>query len=240
MEFVTNGLIFAITVLISLFFILLMLRFGEQGLAGLIVTNIILVSCFGALLIPLFGLTTNAGNVFYASIFLTAQVVTEHYGRRAAYRSIAVGFGALVLFVLLAQYSIRLVGSPGSEQLANSMQTVFAGVPRIALASMVAYLFSQTLNIWLFDLLRRKMHKKALWFRAIASSTVGQIVDSVLFFAIAFAYSISNNQLLEAMTVGFLVKIAISILGVPILYFSAAVIRTSRISPGEIRELRGD
>lgn len=236
----TNGLIFFITVLISLFFILLMLRFGEQGLAGLIVTNIILVSCFGALLIPLFGLTTNAGNVFYASIFLTAQVMTEHYGRWAAYRSIAAGFGALVLFVLLAQYSVRLVGVPGSDQLASSMQTVFTGVPRIALASMVAYLFSQSLNIWLFDLLRRKTHKRALWFRAIVSSTAGQVVDSVLFFVIAFAYSLSNDRLLEAMTVGFLVKMIVAILGVPILYASTAVFRTSRISQSELRELRGD
>jgi len=237
---VTNGLIFFVTVVISLFFVLLMLRFGEQGLAGLIVTNIILVSCFGALLIPLFGITTNAGNVFYASIFLTAQVMTEHYGRWSAYRSIAAGFGALVLFVLLAQYTIHLVGAPASDQLANSMHTVFAGVPRIALASMVAYLFSQTLNIWLFDLLRRKTHKKALWFRAIVSSTAGQLVDSVLFFAIAFAYSISNNQLLEAMTVGFLIKMVVATLGVPVLYASSAVIRTSRISQSEMRELGGD
>jgi uncharacterized integral membrane protein (TIGR00697 family) len=114
----TNGLIFFITVLISLFFILLMLRLGKQGLAGLIVANIILVSTFGALLIPLFGLITNAGNVFYASIFLAAQIITEHYGRKAAFKSVWVGFGALVLFVLLAQYSIRLVGAPGSSQLA--------------------------------------------------------------------------------------------------------------------------
>ena len=223
----TNGLIFAVTVFISLFFILLMLRFGKQGLTGLIVTNIILVSSFGALLIPLFGMTSNAGNVFYASIFLAAQVMTEHYGRKAAFRSIWVGFGALVLFVLLAQYSIRLEAVPGNTELITSLQNMFAAVPRVALASMAAYLVSQTLNVWLYDYLRQKTNKRSMWLRSLACSTAGQLVDSIFFFAIAFASVISNDQLIEAMAVGFAVKLLVGVLGIPVLYASSAVIKFS-------------
>jgi uncharacterized integral membrane protein (TIGR00697 family) len=98
---------------------------------------------------------------------------------------------------------------------------------------MVAYMFSQNLNVWLFDYLRQKTGKKALWFRALASSFAGQLVDSVLFFSIAFAYTVSGNQLLEAMAVGFAVKMVVSILGIPVLYASAAVMRVSRGSKRE-------
>jgi uncharacterized integral membrane protein (TIGR00697 family) len=224
----SNELIFFITTLISLFFVLPMLRLGKQGLAGLIVANIILVSCFGALLIPLFQWTTNAGNVFYASIFLTTQVATEHYGVKAAFTSMWVGFGALVLFVLLAQYSIRFTGGIDSGALVTSMHNVFTVVPRIALASMAAYLISQSLNIWLFSTLRKYMNKRLLWLRSLASSAVGQLVDSIIFFSIAFAYTITDQQLLQAMAVGFVVKLFVAIIGIPVLYASYPVMRFRR------------
>ena len=210
-----------------------MLRLGKQGLAGLIVANVILVSSFGALLIPLFGLTTNAGNVFYASVFLAVQVMTEHYGRKEAFRSVWVGFGALVLFVLLGQYSMHLTSGPGTEELTSSLQTVFAGVPRVALASMVAYLAAQSLNVWLFDYLRQKTHKRMLWLRALLSSFAGQLLDSLLFFSIAFAYTLSGEQLLEAMAVGFAIKMLVAVLGLPVLYASSMV---KRMSGGSARE----
>jgi queuosine precursor transporter len=222
---VTNGLIFAVTVLISLFFILLMLRLGKQGLAGFIVTNIILVSCFGSLLIPLFGLTTNAGNVFYASIFLAAQVMTEHFGRRAALRSVWTGFGALVLFVLLAQYSIRLSGGQDTDVLVSSLENVFIGLPRLALASMLAYLVSQNLNVWLFDALSSVTGKKKLWLRSLLAAAIGQLVDSVLFFSIAFAHTLSNGQLFQAMIAGFCIKMVVTILGIGVLYASYPVVQ---------------
>lgn len=204
---------------------------------GLIVTNIILVSSFGALLIPLFGLTTNAGNVFYASIFLVVQVMNEHYGRKAAFLSVWVGFGSLAMFVLLAQYSMRLTGAPDTGDLTASLQSVYSGVPRIALASMVAYLVSQSLNVWLFSYLRNKTQKRFLWLRSLLSSFSGQLVDSLLFFSIAFAFTVSGSELAEAMAVGFVVKMAVAIMGLPVLYASTAVMR---IFGNSVRDRAGD
>jgi uncharacterized integral membrane protein (TIGR00697 family) len=205
----------------------MMLRLGKQGLVGVIVVNIILVSCFGALIIPLFGFSTNAGNVFYAAIFLAAQVMTEQYGRKAALRSVWVGFGALVLFVLMAQYTVRLVGGPGTEQFVASIHTIFAAIPRIALASIIAYLVSQNLNVWLFSMLKKQSGKKQLWLRGLVSSSLGQLVDSVLFFSIAFGHTIPNKQLLQIMVVGFAVKLFVCLLGIPILYASYPVLRVA-------------
>jgi len=190
-----------------------------------------LVSCFGALLVPLFDWTTNAGNVFYASIFLTTQVIVEHYGPKAAFRSMWVGFGALVLFVLLAQYSIRLSGGTDSGILITSLYNVFEVVPRIALASMAAYLVSQSLNIWLFSMLREKTKKRALWMRSLAGAGAGQLVDSVIFFSVAFAYTIPDSQLFQAMAVGFAVKLFVACVAVPVLYASYPVIRFARSAP---------
>jgi uncharacterized integral membrane protein (TIGR00697 family) len=222
---VLNELIFFVTVVIELFFLLYMLRLGKQGVTAAIVVNIILVSCFGALLIQLFGLTTNAGNVFYATIFLATQIMVERFGRTAAFRSIWVGFSALVLFVLMTQYSIRLVGIPDNGTLAGSIQHTFSAVPRIAVASMCAYLVSQNLNIWLFAALRQKTGKPKLWMRALLGSGAGQLVDSILFFSIAFAGTMSNSALFQALFAGFIIKLFVALLGMPVLYMSSAVVR---------------
>jgi uncharacterized integral membrane protein (TIGR00697 family) len=230
---VLNELIFFVTVVIEFFFLLYMLRLGKQGIMAVIVVNIILVSCFGALLIQLFGLTTNAGNVFYATIFLAAQIMVERFGRAVAFRSVWVGFSALVLFVLMTQYSIRLVGMPDNGTLANSMHQVFSAVPRIAIASMCAYLVSQNLNVWLFATLRQKTGKRQLWMRTLVSSGIGQLADSLLFFSIAFAGTIPNSQLVQALLAGFVIKLFMAFIGMPILYMSSAVARPVGIGNSE-------
>jgi uncharacterized integral membrane protein (TIGR00697 family) len=219
---VQNELIFFVTVVIELFFLLYMLRLGKQGMMAVIVVNIILVSSFGALLIHLFGVTTNAGNVFYATIFLAAQIMVERFGRPVAFRSIWVGFSALVLFVLMTQYTIRLVGASDGSALTDSMQQVFSAVPRIAIASMCAYLVSQNLNVWLFAALRQKTGKRQLWLRTLLSSGIGQLVDSLLFFSIAFAGTIPNGELTQALVAGFSIKMLMALIGIPVLYISGA------------------
>lgn len=222
-----NELVFFATIIVELFFLLYMLRLGKQGLAAVVVVNIILVSCFGGLLIPLFGFTTNAGNVFYATIFLAAQMMVERYGRDVAARSVWIGFSALVLFVLMAQYSIRLVGVADSSMLLSSIHDVFSAVPRIALASMGAYLISQHLNIWLFAYLRKRQDRPQLWLRSLLSSITGQIVDSILFFTIAFAGTMSFAGLTQTIFVGFCIKVFVAAVGVPALYMGAVIARTA-------------
>jgi uncharacterized integral membrane protein (TIGR00697 family) len=221
-----NELIFFVTVAIELFFLIYMLRLGKQGLVAIIVVNIILVSCFGALLVPLFGFTTNAGNVFYAVTFLAAQMMVERYGREVAAKSVWIGFGALVIFVLMAQYSIRLTGISDNNGLAQAMHQVFSAVPRVACASMAAYLISQNLNIWLFASLRKKHAGRQLWVRSLLSTAAGQLIDSLVFFSIAFVGVLSSRELAQTMLVGLGAKVLVGIIGIPALYLGAAVARS--------------
>lgn len=220
MRFVINELIFLVTVLVELAFVVLSMRFGREGLFGFIVANIILVSTFGSELIDVFGLTTNAGNVFYASIFVAANILVEHYGGKVGYRSVWIGFTSLVLFVLMSQFVIRQLPVPNSADEAQAIRTLFSAVPRVALASMVAYLIAQNLNVWIFDRLRRRHGRAKLWLRNIASSTTGQLVDSVIFFSIAFGGLVSQAVLVQTILVGFALKAVIAVASTPVLYLS--------------------
>lgn len=216
----TNELIFIVTVLVELAFVVLSMRFGKEGLFGFIVANIILVSTFGSQLIEVFGLITNAGNVFYASIFVAANILVEHYGRQVGYRSVWIGFTSLVLFVLMSQFVIRQLPVAGSVDTTQAIRILFSGVPRVALASMIAYLIAQNLNVWIFDQLRRRHGRGKLWLRNIASSTTGQLVDSLIFFSIAFGGLVSQTVLAQTILVGFALKAVIAVASTPVLYIS--------------------
>ncbi|MDP3795148.1 MAG: queuosine precursor transporter [bacterium] len=225
-----NEILFTVTALIDLAFMVFLSRFGRAGLVTGIVINLALVSTFGGKLIELFGLTTNAGNVFYASAFFAAAILTEHFGRRDGYVSVRVGFSALVLFVLMGQFVLRYVSIPDTAALSEAMRMLFEGVPRVAFASLAAYVVSQHLNVWLFDILHQDDGARRLWLRTILSASVGQVVDSILFFSIAFVGVLPAATLLETIYAGFLAKLAVALLSVPFIYLSYLLVEEGEIS----------
>lgn len=210
-----NEIIFIATTLIDLAFIVFMSRFGRTGLTVSIVVNAVLISTFGAKLISLFGFVTNTGNVFYACIFAAAMILSQYHGTREAYKSIWVAFFGIVLFVVFGQFVIRSVGIADTENVHQAMQTLFSLVPRIAVASMLAYLVSQHLNVWLFDYLRHDRWAYVLWFRVIASALVGQVVDSIIFFSVAFLGTIPLSLVLQTILVGLSAKVFVAVVSIP-------------------------
>ena len=99
------------------------------------------------------------GALTYPVAFLVTDLTNRTLGPRAARIVIAAGF---VLAVILS---------------------VWLATPRIALASGVAFLIAQLLDVAVFNRLRA-----GVWWRApLASSTLGSVVDTALFFSIAFA-----------------------------------------------------
>lgn len=101
------------------------------------------------------------GAFTYPAAFLVTDLTNRHLGPARARRVVLVGFGmAVLLSMLLAS-------------------------PRIAIASGSAFLVAQLLDVAVFDRLRR-----GLWWRApLVSSTIGSVVDTAIFFSLAFAAS---------------------------------------------------
>ena len=105
----TTELIFLVTGILDCCFVLLAKQLGRTWLHMSIVLNLMLISTLGAKLITLFGFTTHAGNVFYACVFLAAHKLAEHHGAKEAYRAAWIGFLALFFYLLMAQFTLRLV-----------------------------------------------------------------------------------------------------------------------------------
>ncbi len=219
----SNEFWFFVITVVDLFFVLFAWRLGKEWLIVTIVVNVILVSTFAAKLIPIFGLVTNVSNTFYAAIFIATDILTEHHGKRVGYRSIWTGFLGLVLFVVMGQAVLQFAAIPDSG-IAGAMQTVFSAVPRIAAASFIAYVIAQSFDVWFFHFIHEKTGHGKLWLRNNLSTVVSQLIDSVVFFSLAFAGRVPFLTLVNIIFTGYLVKLIVATMDTPFIYLSYKVI----------------
>src|SRR6056297_1164683 len=134
--------------LLDLTAVLLAFRFfGKAGLLAMIVFSLLTCNIQVIKTVQLFGITTTLGNVLYASVFLTTDILGEFYGKNAARQGVLLGFSALILVTVYMQ--IALYFTPASNDFAQPhLQAIFGFMPRIAVGSMLAYLISQWHDVW--------------------------------------------------------------------------------------------
>jgi hypothetical protein len=215
-----NEWLFILMTAVELTMVVIAWRLGKVYLIGLIVANIILTSTFAPKLMPVFGLITNVSNVFYAGIFIATDILTEHHGPREGYRSVWVGFVALLLFMIMSQLVLIVTPSPEALTFSQGLEAVFAATPRIAAASFIAYAIAQSVDVWLYHKLREVVSAKHLWIPNNGSTLVSQLVDSVIFFTLAFAGQVPTGVLLNIIFTGYLLKVIVAILDTPCIYLS--------------------
>ena len=215
----SNEILFIIMSLVSLGFVLLAFRLGRPWLIGLICVNVVLMNIFVVKGIYLFGLAATGGNVLYASIFLATDLLCEHYGKKEAMRAVRIGFFVSIFFLVMSQFILRFI--PADYDFANdAMKTLFTLTPRIVLGSMIAYLVSQHLDVWIFNKIKEKTGDKMLWLRNNGSTWVSQLVDSIIFTVIAFA---GVYPLFQLIVFTYIIKIIVAALDTPFIYLSKKI-----------------
>ncbi len=221
-----NEFWFFVITIVDLAFVLFAWRLGKEWLYLTIVVNVVLVSAFASKLIPIFGFVTNVSNTFYAAIFIATDILSEHHGKKEGYRSVWMGFLGLTLFVFMSQGVLQFEAFADSETVSDAMNTVFSAVPRIAAASFIAYAIAQTFDVWFFHKLKegRGAGARFLWLRNTASTVSSQLLDSIVFFSLAFAGSVPFNTLINIIVTGWAVKVFVALLDTPFMYLSYPII----------------
>lgn len=215
-----NLVLLAILSVIGLFAVASVANFGRTWLYGCIIANLLFISVFGSKLVTFYGFTTNVGNVFYACVFFAIYLLIEHYGAAAARRAIWIGFLAVILFIIASQIVISLEGSLLSATTDQAIRTLFEYAPRLAFASVISFTITQYFNIWLYATLRAKTGHRLLWLRVAASVLSAQALDSILFFSIAFAGTLSSPEFTHVLWVGYGIKVLIGLASIPLMYLS--------------------
>jgi hypothetical protein len=205
---------------IDLLAVVLLFRFfGRVGLFAFISFSLVLCNIQVMKTVELFGLTTTLGNILYAGTFLATDMIGEFYGKKEAKRAVLLGFATLALATLYMQIALYFTPAEGDfaqEHLSN----LFGFLPRIALGSTAAYLVSQWHDVWAFHYLKEKTKGRMLWLRNLLSTSVSQLLDSVVFVLIAFYGVFDGPVLVEILITTYLMKLIVACLDTPFIYLA--------------------
>ena len=196
--------------------------FGKAGLLAMIVFSLLTCNIQVIKTVQLFGITTTLGNVLYASVFLTTDILSEFYGKKAARQGVLLGFTALVLVTVYMQ--IALLFTPSADDFAQPhLQAIFGFMPRIALGSMVAYLVSQWHDVWAFHLLTSWTRGKYLCLRNNGSTLISQALDTLVFCTIAFWGVFETSIWIQIVMSTYLMKTIMGVMDTPFIYLARRI-----------------
>lgn len=210
-------------ILLILNFVAIMVAFRYWGKLGLylwIPIYVIVANLQVSKTINLFGMEATLGNIVYATGFLATDILSECYGRKASQKAIPIGFFALIVMTIFMQVALMFIPS-SSDFIQESLQNVFGLMPRIAIASLIAYLCSNTHDVWAFEFWKKRFPStRYLWLRNNASTFVSQLIDSVLFAFIAFYGVFSWNTLLQIVFSTYVIKWVVAVCDTPFIYLA--------------------
>jgi uncharacterized integral membrane protein (TIGR00697 family) len=171
--------------------------------------------------LPLFGETTfGAGVLFFPISYIFGDILTEVYGYGRDRRVVWAGFGALVFASFMAWVVISL--PPAKTDFMASYQShlegVFGNSWRIALGSMIAFWAGSFSNSYVLAKMKLWTQGRWLWTRTIGSTLVGELVDSALFYFIAFYGIWATADLIKIAIAQYILKTGWEVVMTPVTY----------------------
>ncbi|MDY0024055.1 MAG: queuosine precursor transporter [Candidatus Izemoplasmatales bacterium] len=214
-----NELLWVIFALVNFTLFLFVYKFfGKLGIFIWIVLATILANIQVTKMVVLFGLDANLGNIMYGTIFLATDVLNELFGKKEAKKAVFIGFIVMVITVIVM--TIAITFNPHPEDFAQgALQTIFGYMPRILLASLIAFIVSQLTDVYVFDKIKSKLpSNKFLWVRNNLSTILSQAIDTAIFVPIAFLGKVSAEVLIGLLISTYIIKIIVAILDTPFIY----------------------
>jgi len=183
----------------------------------LFITSILLANIIAAKIIHIGGLIVPAAIILYPLTFLFTDVVSEIEGRKSAQDLVMMGFYMSVIMVLILFVGKILPPAPFWNH-QEAYTAILGATPRIVVASMIAYLISQSHDVWAFHWWKQKTSDRHLWLRNNVSTIVSQLFDSVLFIVIAFGGTYELRTIGAMIISQYVVKVGIALLDTPFCY----------------------
>jgi len=208
------------------------LYLGALFITSLVVSNLIFqkffswspfgdVTVFGA---PLFELSV--GILPYPITFLITDLVSEIYGQKKANQVVTAGIFASFFsmgIILLANYSNAIPSSPVDDA---TFTKVFGLSPLGVLASMLAYLAAQYIDITIYHFWKRVTQGRMLWLRNNFSTFSSQFIDTLTVVSLLCIFGVLPwDKFYGLLVSGVIFKMMIALLDTPLLYFFVYLMR---------------
>ena len=168
-----------------------------------------------------FGIAFGAGNIFFPISYIFGDVLTEVYGYARARKVIWAGFGALAFAAIMGLAVVHMPADPNepyNAEIQPALELIFGNTWRIVAASMLAYWAGDFTNSYVLAKMKLWTAGRFLWTRTIGSTVVGQLVDSAIFYPLAFLGVWEAGTILKVIVFNWLFKVGIEALFTPLTY----------------------
>lgn len=189
---------------------------GIAFVGCLLIANIAATKLF-SLNIGAIHMNFDGGALLFPLTYVLGDILAEVYGFARARRVIIAGLVLSAVAALTFWIVQMLPPTPGYEN-QEAFEAVLGFVPRIVAASLLGYLAGQLLNAYILVAIKKKFGPERLWVRLVSSSAVGEAVDTAIFCTVAFYGVLVGAEFFNYAVVGYLYKMAIELLFVPVLY----------------------
>lgn len=185
------------------------------------VTSLIVANIVSSKIVTFWGLTVPAAIVAYPLTFLMTDVIGEIWGKDEANNTVRIGFLCQVMSLILITLATLLPVAPFADNQAE-FKSILGSASRVVIASMVAYLCSQSWDVWVFHKLRDcyiRKHgsvKGGRWIWNNGSTMTSQMIDTAIFITVAFYGTVPN---IFAMVLSqYVIKVVYAALDTPFFY----------------------
>jgi len=161
-----------------------------------------------------------SGVLVFSITYLLTDIVNEKFGRKETHKMVTIAFVSQVAMIFFIWFGTILPPAP-FWTLQDSWKQIFGLVPRITLASWVAFLISENFDAYMFYLFRKITKGKYLWMRNVFSSIPALLLDSFIFIPLAFYGVMPLLPLIIGQTA---VKWLVGLINIPFMYLNKAIL----------------
>ncbi|TLS37498.1 queuosine precursor transporter [Pseudalkalibacillus caeni] len=223
-----NEILWIAFALINFLLLILAYRlFGKQGLFMWIAFATIIANLQVIKTIELFGFIVTLGNIIYGTAFLATDIINEKYGKEEAKKAVWMGFFSLLAMTIIMQAALQF--TPHDEDISqDALSLIFGFLPRLALGSLLAYIVSQYIDVFIYSFLKRIFPSDSqLWLRNNGSTMISQFVDTMIFTSIAFLGVYPWEVWIEIFLTTYLIKWIVALMDTPFMYWAKAMHQSS-------------
>ncbi len=181
-----NEIIAACLLLGSLLGALLSYYMGERYLQTYVVLCYITANIITAKVGTFFGVDVTPGTFLFSAIFLSTDMLAERYGKKSALQAVYLSFFATVMFILMTQAILLYEPAIFANETSDALNLIFASSPRIFIASLLAYICWQYVDVYIYDYLHKRSGENLLWLRNNVSTFISSLGSTFFFFFLAF------------------------------------------------------
>lgn len=196
-------------------------------LAGFFITNAIVAELIGGKLVQFFGIFTQSiGIILWPVIFLLTDLINEYFGKDGVKKLTYITMALISFTFILLSIALSIPATSFSPVSDEAFRTVFGQSQWIIVGSIIAFLVSQLVDVYVFSFLRSKTGTKHIWLRATGSTMVSQLVDTFVVQYIAFVLpgKWAYDEFLVNASWGYSFKLLVALALIPLIYLGHYII----------------